>query len=168
MEFKLEKKLKVKKYVVIAELARYKDRDDIISVLKLANEKGSKVTANQICDELLGGKPTRIGERIIQRCCELLLLTSDGELTQNGFAALSENRVPEPERGIYTIWFAEDNLISNTERIIRIEASQLSSRDEIFDENFEQNKKLIDLPFSLIAVSDFFVHGYYITVKKKS
>lgn len=150
MDLVLKRKLIMRKFVIIAETARFKDREDIISVLKLANEKGGKVTPKQICDELLGGNPVIVGERIIHRCSELELLDGDGELTQRGMNALTENKIPEPERAIYSVWYADDSIIPDNEKLLQIEQSRLSSGDELFGENSEENKKLIDLPKILI------------------
>ncbi|MHA1401940.1 MAG: hypothetical protein ACTSQE_16435 [Candidatus Heimdallarchaeaceae archaeon] len=101
MKLELKRNVKVEKYIIIADIARYSKREDITAVLKLAQENDDRVSADLICTKLLGNKPETVGEKIIQRCSDLRLLDVNGYLTDKGRKALEKGSIPIPERGVY-------------------------------------------------------------------
>jgi hypothetical protein len=92
------------------EIAKTERRDDILSVLKLADETEGPLTPEIICQELLANRPTRVGENIIHRLNDLDLL-HNRRLSESGRDALEQGLVFMPERSSYRIMWTEDPLL---------------------------------------------------------
>jgi len=57
----------------------------LLDAVRLAGERGGRVTAEQIVETLLIGRPVAVGEAVIKRCAaELGLLDGSGRLTAAG------------------------------------------------------------------------------------
>ena len=112
MELHLERTIPVETYDAILDLARATRRDDILAVLKLAGERGGRVTAEQIVETLLIGRPVAVGEAVIKRCAaELGLLDGSGRLTAAGRESLEAEEVFVPERGRFRLSITRDPLV---------------------------------------------------------
>ena len=131
MELELRRKLKLKKYKIIAEIAKFKKREELVAVLKLAKNNGGKISPDLICNKLLANKPVRVGERIIQRCQNLDLFDKNNSLTEVGFTAAEEELIPDLERSVFSIWVSEDSILSDREKIVKIDYSSESTTDII-------------------------------------
>ena len=130
----LTRKVKVEKYEVLMEIGRQQRMEELHAVLMLAKQKGDKVTAANICDELLLGKPESVGKAIIDRCCYFDLLEHNGALTSQGDEALRTQKIFVPEKARYMIWYTEDPLIS--QRLLHLEAvKEPSAHDELYAMN---------------------------------
>ncbi len=53
----LSREVKIEKYEVLVEIGRQYKREELISILKLAQECSGKIRAEDICDRLLIGRP---------------------------------------------------------------------------------------------------------------
>jgi len=131
MELELRRKLKLKKYKIIAEIAKFKKREELVAVLKLAKNNGGQISPELICNKLLANKPVRVGERILQRCQNLELFDKTNSLTEVGLTAAEEELIPDLERGVFSIWVSEDSILSNREKIVKIDYGSESTTDII-------------------------------------
>lgn len=109
--FTLSRGLQPVGYDAVMELGRVNRREDLVSVLKLADERGGAVTPEQVCDTLLMGRPPAVGVAIIRRLSEIGLLEPDGRLTTRGQEAAQTGEVYLPERGRYRIWLSQDPIL---------------------------------------------------------
>jgi hypothetical protein len=120
----LSRQVKIEKYEAIMEIGRQQRREELHAVLLLAEERGGKVTAEDVSQELLQGRPKLVGKAIVDRCRDLGLLEESGRLTTIGREALRTGNVFIPERGRYSIWYTEDTLIP--QRLIHVEPKEES------------------------------------------
>ncbi len=107
----LKRKVEVEKFRGILDIGRLQKKDSYMAILKLADENGGKVEAKDIIDKFFKDRPENLGERLIYRCFIYGLLTEDGRLTEEGKAAIEENKVFLKENGAYNIWTSKDPLI---------------------------------------------------------
>jgi hypothetical protein len=107
----LSRNVKIEKYEVLVEIARQYKREELIAVLKLAQEKGGRVTASDICESLLIGRPESVGRALLSRCHYLDLLDERGRLNEIGEKALETSSIFLPERARFRMWFTEDPLL---------------------------------------------------------
>lgn len=136
MELVLERTLDVKRYRIIAEVARAQKRDELYAVLLLAKERGY-VFEKMVADDLLGGRPETVGKRLIQICVRHKLLIekeSYGKknylLTEIGQTALATEKIFIPERGTWEIWVTNDPLLPSA--LIQIKVfKEPQARNEI-------------------------------------
>ncbi len=94
------------------EIGRQEKRDDLHSILLLAEERGGRVTPQDISQKLLLGRPESAAKALIDRCNYYEILSPYGELTDVGREALRTARVFIPERGRYLVWYTDDPLVS--------------------------------------------------------
>ncbi len=93
------------------EIGRREKRDDLHSILLLAEECGGRVTPREISQKLLLGRPESASKALIDRCNYYEILGPNGELTDAGREALKTAQVFIPERGRYLVWYTDDPLI---------------------------------------------------------
>ncbi len=142
MRIECKREIETQCYEVLMEIGMEEYRPDIISVLKLAEERGGIVSPKEISDHLLGKRPESVGEQIIIRLQDYGLLEGFGQynpmggrarnasLTDLGRETASEDFVMMPERAIYRIWITDDPLVPNgMVAIERIKATRL--KDDI-------------------------------------
>jgi hypothetical protein len=110
LEVILTRDVDVQEYRVVMEISKTEKRDDILSVLKLADETREPISAETICRKLLADRPTRVGENIIRRLNGLGLLYNR-RLSEKGREALEWGQVFMPQRGSYRIYCTKDPLL---------------------------------------------------------
>ncbi|NLJ09891.1 MAG: hypothetical protein GX438_06080 [Treponema sp.] len=67
MKIKLDRKMNIKRYRVLAKIEKAEKRPEIHSLLLLAQEKGT-ITPSDISENLLAGKPESVCRRLLQLC----------------------------------------------------------------------------------------------------
>jgi hypothetical protein len=107
----LSRQVSVKKIEALMEIGRQEKRDDLHSILLLAEECGGRVTPRDISQKLLLGRPESAAKALIDRCTYYEILGPSGELTDAGREALKTAQVFIPERGRYLVWYTEDLLV---------------------------------------------------------
>lgn len=107
----LTREIKLEKYEVLMEIGLRESRAELNSVLMLTKEMGGKVSASDICENLLKGRPLQVGKAILDRCKYLDLIDYNGRLTEIGVESLNSGEVFIPEKGRYTIWYTDDPLV---------------------------------------------------------
>jgi hypothetical protein len=135
----LRRDIEVHCWNVKATISKASKRDDLIPILKRAQENNGTWGRDIAC-HLLGEEEGRevVGERLLTICESLGLLENQGEkklsryfLTDEGKRALESGNVMVPEEGTWTIWASNDPLL--TFPILRVEAySEASSFDEVY------------------------------------
>lgn len=151
MELKLIRQLILEGYEIIMDIGYGQKREELLSVLKLAEENQGEVTAESICNTLLIGRPLIIGKNIINRCQELGLLEHNGRLTEKGRIALSLDEVFIPERGRYKIVLTQDPLIP--QRLIYVESiSEKYLKDELDELALSKGKDQNTIPMNTAPV----------------
>ena len=116
MELILSRRLEIHCFEVFAEVAKAERRQEIQSILLLAQENGGRLTPELVCRDLLGGRPTVVGRTIIQRCRGYHLLEGNDDesyLTEEGHKSASRGVVFIPEKGKYRIWVTDDPLFTD-------------------------------------------------------
>ena len=109
----LTRRVALSKFEVLMEIGRQERREELHSVLMIADRQGT-VTAANVCNELLPGRPEAVGKAVIDRCQYLDLLDNKGALTKSGDEALRTGKVFVPERGRYLVWYTEDALLGRS------------------------------------------------------
>lgn len=125
----LSRSIGLEKYEVLMEIGSRERREELHAVLMLADELGGRVSAIDICNELLLGRPKSVGRAIIDRCSYFELLDHSGRLTETGKEAIRSGELFIPERGRYVLWYTDDPLIS--QKLLHVEAVRESS---LYDE----------------------------------
>lgn len=173
----LSRQVSVKKIEALLEISRQEKRDDLHSILLLADECGGRITPRDISQKLLLGRPESAAKALMDRCNYYEILGPNGDLTDAGREALKTAEVFIPERGRYLIWYTDDPLIPQQLMDIEpIEETRL--HDEILTKQDRSNKlaKLAqetpqDLPENLRLLEgkifDLFGHEHgRVTMKK--
>jgi len=106
----LTRQVKLEKYELLMEIGRQEKRAELNSILMLADELGGRVTAADICEKLLIGRPPQVGKAILDRCKYLDLLDEKGNLSNIGRESLRSGEIFVPERGRYVLWYTDDQL----------------------------------------------------------
>lgn len=113
MEVTLSRPLVIHCFEVFAEVAKAERRQEIQAVLLLAQGHGDRLTPEQVCEDLLGGRPPIVGRTILRRCREYGLMEGSDEqsfLTEAGRESASKGFVFVPEKGKYRLWVTDDPL----------------------------------------------------------
>ena len=121
---RLKRKIIIEKFRTILDIGRQNEKQSYLAVLKLAEEKGGRITPEAIIEEFFKGRPILLGERLIQRCIYQGLFDNNGYITDEGKIALEENMVYIKERGAYDIWVTNDPLI--TQKILDLKIVYLN------------------------------------------
>ena len=149
----LTRNVKMEKYEVLLEIARQYKREELIAVLKLAEENYGRVTAANICEKLLIDRPESFGKAVLNRCQYLDLLDEGGRLTDIGKEALKTASVFLPERSKFLMWYTEDPLIPQKLLHLQPLEEPLLSEDVRKDRNIQsvnsQDDKVNTLPEKL-------------------
>jgi hypothetical protein len=155
----LKRTLEIKRYRIIAEVAKAQKRDELYAVLLLARERGY-VFAKMVADNLLDGRPETVGKRLIQICVTHKLLKEEESrgkknyiLTETGQTALEEEKIFIPERGTWEIWVTDDPLWASA--LVQIEVFKEPSalketRRDKKDELNERKSNMQSLPEWLV------------------
>jgi len=126
----LSRTVTVKCFHVVGEVGFATRRDDIRAIVQLGIEQRGRLTAPDLCDHLLGGKPPVVGVRLLEMCERLGLVEWDGPprrrdrgalLTDEGREVAESGDVFVPERGTWTIWVTDDPLVPPEERLLRLD-----------------------------------------------
>jgi len=145
----LQRKIDIESYKAIIELGRNEARDDIISVLMLAQEHDGKITPELICQELLANRPKKMGELIIKRCKELELFDNENYLTELGKISIDSKEVFLFERGLFEITCTKDPLlpqvILDLKPQARLKLSQELSAERRARENSSESFEDVDV-----------------------
>jgi len=140
MKINLQRKIDIEIFKAIIDLGRNTARDDIISILMLSKENESHITAEAICNELLGGRPLSMGNLLIQRCMNLELFDEKFNLTELGNSSIESQQVFLPERGLYRIICTQDPLLP--EKLLDIEPLAVDTlKSDIQSEKNNRNDK---------------------------
>lgn len=136
--FILHRNINVFCWNVKATISKKAKRDDLMPILKRAQENNGTYSRD-IADHLLGEEIGReiVGFRLLSICESLNLLENRGEknlpryfLTEEGERALYSRYVMVPEEGTWTIWVSDDSLLKYP--ILYIEPfSEVSVSDEL-------------------------------------
>jgi len=125
MKLTLNREVTIERWRVVGTLGLAQRRPEIIAILQLVTESATGfITGADVAAKLLGGRPASVGNRLLQVCQMMNLVTAapspaDGwSLTEEGRRALQKGEVPTPERGEFEIWLLPDAL--NPETIIAI------------------------------------------------
>lgn len=119
--FVLRRNINVFCWNVKATISKEAKRDDLMPVLKRAQENNGTY-GRDIADHLLGEEVGReiVGIRLLAICESLNLLENRGGknppryfLTEEGERALDLRRVMLPEEGTWTIWASDDSLLKH-------------------------------------------------------
>jgi hypothetical protein len=130
----LSRKVELEKYELLMEIGRQEKREELNAILMLAKEQGGRVTAADVCNRLLIGRPEQVGKAILDRCRYFDLLDDHGRLTVVGRESLENGEVFVPERGRYILWYTDDPLFPS--RVLNLEAT---SESPISNEIYQQN-----------------------------
>lgn len=118
----LTRRVEIEKFDVLMEIARQQKREELVAILMLAREHGGKVTAVDICQQLLLGRPESVGKVVIDRCHYLDLVDEKGALTEIGNEALQTRNVFIPERGRFLILYTDDPLLP--QRLLHLQPTE--------------------------------------------
>lgn len=115
MEITLSRPLTIHCFEVFAEIAKGERRQEIQAVLLLAEENGGRLTSEEVCRDLLGGRPPVVGRTILRRCREYGLMEGSDEesfLTEAGRESAMKGMVFISEKGKYRLWVTDDPLFT--------------------------------------------------------
>ncbi|MHA1755981.1 MAG: hypothetical protein ACTSVV_04365 [Promethearchaeota archaeon] len=153
MNINLTRKVKIEKYQIIMEIGRQENREDLIAILKLAEELGRSLEPKDICDNLLIGKPETLGETILNRCKDLDLLDEKCNLTENGKEALENSKVFLKESGCYYLYITRDQLYPKKLLDIKpipLESQEMKAHHYINEDSMTNKNDIIDIPDDIL------------------
>jgi hypothetical protein len=155
----------------LMEIGRQEKRDDLHSILLLAEECGGRVTPRDISQRLLPGRPESAARALIDRCNYYEILGPNGEITDAGREALKTASVFVPERGRYLVWFTDDPLVP--QQLMDLEpVEETKLHDEVLTKQDRSSKeKPQNLPDELHSLEgktfDLFGNGHgQVAIKK--
>lgn len=150
-EFVLRRNIEVFCWNIKATIAKAAKRDDLIPILKRAQENNG-TDGRDIASHLLGEENSRevVGLRLLVICESLGLLERSKEqnharyhLTDKGLKALESGKVMVPEEGTWTIWASNDPLLNYP--ILCIEPfREKSAFDEVYGNQRKETKSRND------------------------
>ncbi|HRQ70165.1 MAG TPA: hypothetical protein PLW78_07675 [bacterium] len=112
---KLKRVVKVKTFDVEGTVCVGRKKPEFLAVAQLAADFGRPLSGKDVAEELLGGLPTQIGWRVIDRCLSLGLLEKDNNnqaiLSEIGRQMLEHKEVLVPEEGIWRFYYIIDPII---------------------------------------------------------
>ncbi len=160
MVIELTRTVPVHIYNIVGEVGFAQRRDELRAVMQLGVEQGGELTAQQLCQRLLAGKPDVVGLRLLTVCERLGLVEwttktprrdSGARLTDAGREVAEGGDVFVPERGTWTIWVAEDPLVPEVERLLRLESfREPTAYDEMYGKKDKdkspQQRETVELP----------------------
>lgn len=148
MEIKLQRPLKIQRFRVKGTIEKAEKRPEIHSILLLAQEQYGVVSARDVVEKLLGGRPETVGRRLLALCADYGLLAkekqgNDFALTSKGTTAISQQKIFVPEQGTWELWVTNDSLLPTA--LLKVEAFKEPS---IIEEkrNKDKPRKLASLP----------------------
>lgn len=129
MKLILKREVAMERWRVVATLGFTQRRPEIVAILALADEHPSGVvTGFDVSQKLLAGRPTVVGERLLEVCGMMNLmkrterLSEVWQLTELGRRALKSQEVPTPQRGEFDVWLLKDALCP--EVIVRVRPTE--------------------------------------------
>ncbi|MCX7096310.1 MAG: hypothetical protein NTV43_00210 [Methylococcales bacterium] len=148
MEIKLQRTLKIDRFRVKGTIAKAEKRPEIHSILLLAQEQYGVVSARDVAEKLLGGRPETVGRRLLALCADYELLVKEKQgnyftLTPKGTAAISQQKIFVPEQGTWELWVTDDPLLPTA--LLKVEAFKEPS---VIEEkrNKDKQRKFVSLP----------------------
>ncbi len=118
MEIKLQRSLKIHRFRVKGTIAKAENRPEIHSFLLLAQEQNGFVSARDVAEKLLGGRPETVGKRLLEQCANYGLLDKQRNngyaLTDKGMVAISQEQIFVHEQGTWELWVTDDPLLPTT------------------------------------------------------
>lgn len=116
MKILIEKEISAEVFMLLMEIGKATERKDIISVVRLAAEKGGELSPDVLCRELLNDRPEIVGRTVLNRCCnERLMKWSDDDqfthLTPTGEYAAETGIHYQAMRNIYEIVYYDKGLV---------------------------------------------------------
>lgn len=173
MEVVCSREIKTECFETLMDIGRPEHRPDIVAVLKLAQERRGRVSASDISNHLLGGRPESVGERIILRMRDLNLLDENNSLTREAIECLATETAMIPERGVFRVWVSGDSLLPSS--LVGIEQVYDSSlKDDILYDGAKGKPSLVKIDSShiegskhtLVIRKEGFPAGTQVTVLK--
>jgi len=137
----LQRIVEVETYKAVIELGRNEARDDIVSVLMLARENGNKISAELICQELLGNSNLKMGTLIIERCKDLELFDNENNLTELGQSSIESGDVFIPERELFKLTCTNDPLLPQVILDLEHQPPQYLNREIHLERRQKKNGK---------------------------
>lgn len=132
MEIKLQRPLKIHRFRVKGTIAKAEKRPEIHSILLMAQNQHGFVSARDVSNDLLGGRPETVGKRLLNLCVDYELLKFDKGnyvLTPKGTSAINQQQIFVPEQGIWELWVTNDALLPTA--LLKIEPfKEPSARNE--------------------------------------
>ena len=126
---KLRRKIKIQKFRAIIDLGKQREKDIYIAILKLAEENDGIITPVLIIEKFFKGRPRELGIRIIQNCKIDGLFDEEGNISEEGREALTDNKVFLNENGAYEFWVTFDPLLKQT--ILNIKTISVYKKDNV-------------------------------------
>jgi len=108
---KLRRKVKIQKFRALFDLGKQREKDIYLAILKLAEENDDKITPELIIEKFFKGRPKELGIRIIQNCTIDGIFDDEGNISEVGREALTDNKVFLNEYGAYEFWVTFDTLL---------------------------------------------------------
>jgi hypothetical protein len=154
----LSRAVNVRCFHIVGEVGFAQRRDELRAVIHLAAAQGGQLSAQALCEHLLGGKPDAVGLRLLSVCERMGLVEWDtktrrvdsiARLTEEGLRVAEGGDVFVPERGTWTVWVAEDPLIPVVERLLRVEPfREPTAFDEVMGRKDKprEERGMVDLP----------------------
>ncbi len=158
MDLVLKREVKVEVYQVIMQIGRQKQREDILAVLKLAEDLNKPLKPQDICNYLLIDRPESMGEAILLRCKDLDLLDDNFNLTEMGRKALRESKIFLKEESCYNLYITRDPI--HLDKFLHLKT--ISPRSEemrayTYLKNNEYDEKNANLSREIIKTPQFII-----------
>ena len=138
MNILLTRKVEIDVYEVIMDIGRQTKRDDLLSILKLADYLKKPLKPIDICENFFPEKPESIGEAILVRCRDLDLLDDDFKLTEIGKESLNASKVFLKEEYCYLLWITRDFLYP--EKFLDIKSLEFNEKEMRLNYFINQNE----------------------------
>lgn len=148
MKLILQRSISIMQWRVIATIGYKEHRPEIAAILTLVGESSTgAITGKEVAGNLLGGRPTIVGDQLLRICAMMKLLEADEyspglwRLTELGKRSLSEEVVATPQRGEFDIWTIDDEVYPEIVlRVTEAKHDDSQSRSEV--ENIRASAEL--------------------------
>lgn len=107
----LNREVRIKHFQANIEMGIEKKREELISILLLAQKKGGKITPNLISEHLLFNFPKKASKLLIDYMTKLGLFDEEGKISSTGMEALERKTIAIPELDAYDIYCVKDPLV---------------------------------------------------------
>ena len=127
MVIEVTRPIDVKCFHVLGDFSFAQKREELRAVLLLMQERGGRLTPDDVCQQLLGGRPRVVGERLLGICERLGLVKwteqrgpRRAELTDLGLTSVRTDAIFVPEFGTWSVWVAQDPLLPKGEALLAV------------------------------------------------